>query len=266
MTKATFTLLGVGTSSGVPRVGCNCSVCHDLKPNSKNFRQRVAALLEIDGKKLLIDAGPDIRNQLLQNKVERIDALLLTHNHFDHIAGIDDVKWATNYRQESIPIFANRPTTIDLKKRIGYLLEPVAMGVLPPFYLREIKKWEVLEFDHVKIQTLHYSQQNEGHSRPTQVCGFRVGNLAFLTDIKQYDSRLVRALKGVETLIVGAIRDGESVAHFTFDEAHQFSRLVKAKRTVFIHLDHTVDYSLASKRLPPNVELGYDGWKIEIDG
>mgnify|MGYP006279063269 FL=1 len=123
-----------------------------------------------------------------------------------------------------------------------------------------------MEFDHVKIPTLHYSQQNEGHSRPTQVCGFRVGNLAFLTDIKQYDSRLVRALKGVETLIVGAIRDGESVAHFTFDEAHQFSRLVKAKRTVFIHLDHTVDYSLASKRLPPNVELGYDGWKIEIDG
>jgi len=266
MTIATFTLLGVGTSSGVPRVGCNCSVCLGTQTHPKNRRQRVAGLLEVEGKKLLIDAGPDIRNQLLENKIQKVDALFVTHNHFDHIAGIDDVKWATDYRKESIPVYANRPTFLDLKKRVGYLLEPVAIGIHPSLYLKQIKKWEELNFYGLKIQTLCYSQQNEGHSRPTQVMGLRVGDFAFLTDIKQYDSRLIRELKGIKTLVLGAIRDGESIAHFTFDEAFQFSKKLASPRTIFIHLDHSVDYEIASKRLPPNVELGYDGCKIAIHG
>ena len=123
MTQALFTLLGVGTSSGVPRLGCLCPICTTTDIEPKNRRQRVAGLLEIGDKKLLVDAGPDIRNQLLEQKVCHIDALFLTHNHFDHIAGIDDVKWITGYPKQSLPIFANRPTYLDLKKRIAYLFE-----------------------------------------------------------------------------------------------------------------------------------------------
>lgn len=264
MTIATFTLLGVGTSSGVPRIGCNCFVCAGVQQQTRNRRQRVSGLLEVDGKKLLIDAGPDIRNQLLEHEIGKIDGLFITHNHFDHIAGIDDVKWAGDFGKESILVYVNRPTHSSLKKSIRYLLEQVSTVFLPPFNLKQVKKWERIDFHGWKVQTLSYSQQNEGHSSPTEVMGFRVGDFAFLTDIKQYDSRLIRELKGIKTMVLGAVRDGQSVAHFTFEEAFQFSKLVGNPRTIFIHLDHTVDYETASKRLPPNVELGYDGCKIMI--
>ncbi|MFZ4773123.1 MAG: MBL fold metallo-hydrolase [Chlamydiia bacterium] len=264
MTQVTFTLLGVGTSCGVPRLGCACDVCRDCPIGSKNRRQRVAALLEVDGKKLLIDAGPDIRNQLLEHNIQKIDALYITHNHFDHIACIDDIKYAGNLKEGSIPLYANYPTMKDLEKRIGYLLKPVSKDFFAPFELMLVKKWGKIPFGSVEIQTLHYTQQNEGHSHPTEVMGFRVGDLAFLTDIKQTNLRLIQELKGVKTLIVGAVRDGESVAHFTFEEAYQFSKTVGAEKTIYIHLDHTVDYDAASKRLPGNVELGYDGYKIRV--
>jgi phosphoribosyl 1,2-cyclic phosphate phosphodiesterase len=264
MALAKFTLLGVGTSTGVPRLGCSCKVCSEIANNPKNRRQRVAALLEVDGKKLLIDAGPDIRNQLLNLGIKKVDALYITHNHFDHIACIDDVKCCMDLGKESIPLYANRPTYAELKKRIGYLLKPVAIGLVPPFYLVPLKKWEAIDFHGVSIQTLCYTQQNEGHNRPTFVSGFRIKNLAFLTDIKQYSKRLIQQLKGVETLVVGAVRDGESIAHFTFDEAKHFAQLIQAKKTIFIHLDHTVDYAAASSRLSAGLELGYDGYQIEF--
>ena len=265
MTQALFTLLGVGTSSGVPRLGCSCAICTTTDIEPKNRRQRVAGLLEIGDKKLLVDAGPDIRNQLLEQKVCHIDALFVTHNHFDHIAGIDDVKWITGYPNQSLPIYANRSTYSDLKKRINYLLKPVLGGNSPSFYLKQIRRWEMLDFYGCKIQTLEYSQQNEGHTRPTQVTGFRLGDFAFLTDIKRYEPRLIQELKGIKTLVLGAVRDGDSIAHFTFEEAHHFSKLSGAEKTFFIHLDHSVDYPEASKRLPPNVQLGYDGMKIAIN-
>ncbi len=270
MTEATFTLLGVGTSSGVPRLGCSCEICKNCLPGSKNRRQRVAALLEVDGKKLLIDAGPDIRNQLLEHNVHHIDALLVTHNHFDHIAGLDDVKYVGNLKDCSIPLYCNPPTGNDLQKRIPWLLKSTTPAFHPPFEICTIKPWSKIPFGPLTIQTLCYTQQNEGHSHPTEVMGFRVGTLAFLTDIKRYQPRLLDQLEGVEILIVGAVRDGESVAHFTFQQAAEFAKLIQAKRTIFIHLDHSVDYATSLKRLAASgplddfgIELGYDGLKIE---
>lgn len=244
------TLLGVGSSLGVPVVGCHCSVC--TSDCSKNQRSRSAALFEINGKKLLIDAGPDIRSQLLKGKVSEIDAVFITHSHYDHVAGLNDLRVFA--RKRRLTTYLSLSSYLEIKSHAQYLFD----SFLEPCILEGGRE---ISFGGSFFLTLSYQQKNK-EGNVTDVLGLRVGTVAYLTDIKIYDPSLVNRLVGIKTLILGAIRRTPSFAHFAFCEAIAFSQKLHSEKTILIHLDHTVDYEKERKELPAGVELGYDGMII----
>lgn len=248
-----LTLLGVGASFGVPLLTCFCPVC--LSDNRFNKRRRSAALLEVNGKRLLIDAGPDIRLQLLEKNIASLDGLFITHWHFDHVAGIDELKIIGS--KKNLPIYLSDASHASAKVRLNYLIK-----LTTHFTINVIDDFSSFELDNIEIKTIAYSQPNE-LSGDTKVLGLRIADIAYVTDIKDYDEeKLIPLLTGVNTLVVGAIRENDSCSHFTFDEAIAFARKIKAKKTYFIHLDHTVDYDETRKKLPDGFDLGYDGLEI----
>lgn len=248
---------------GVPVIGCSCPVCTSSHPH--NIRLRSSALItSSSGKQFLIDAGPDFRQQALGHLKAPLSAVLLTHPHFDHIGGLDDLRAVSFLRKEPLPCILSRHTLAEIQHRYEYLMHPLRgqKGELL-FHALDLRPLEgdfgALDLWGCRVEFLSYSQAG------MHVTGFRLGNLAYVCDIREYSSAVIQALQGVETLIVSALRHAPSRMHFGIAEAIAFSETVGAKRTYFTHIAHDLDARDASLYLPTNISLAWDGMEISFD-
>lgn len=258
--KGSLTFLGTGGSVGVPLLGCFCDVCRSTSPLNK--RLRTSALLEIDSRRFLIDAGPDFRQQALRANLTVFDGLLFTHAHHDHTGGMDDLRPIQFQRESPLPILLSKCTEKDLKERFHYFFYPPHSGE------SFVKRFELIVlpdlsgevfFEGLKIRYMTYEQGGMA------VNGFRLGDFAYLTDIKHYSEDIFKYLKGVKTLVVSALRMTPSNLHFSVDDAIDFANRVKAEHTWLTHLSHELDYEQTNAYLPSNIRLAYDGLKIEFE-
>lgn len=257
MIKAKFTLYGTSASVGVPVIGCSCPVCSSK--SSYNKRLRPAAMLEVLDKKYLIDAGPDVREQALKHHLKRLDGVFLTHTHFDHIAGIDDLRVFSFIQKGPIPCFMSNETFDEMKIRYHYLFDE-DLKTKPKFTCR------VLEKDHGhstidKFPFTYFSYFQTG----MKITGLRFGNLAYMTDIKEYDASIFDYLMNLDTLIISAIDWTSTRAHLGIDNVVEIIEKIKPKKVFITHIGHELEYEVTSKQLPSPIKLAYDGLILDLE-
>jgi phosphoribosyl 1,2-cyclic phosphate phosphodiesterase len=253
--KVTF--LGTGTSSGVPMIGCDCPVCRSTDRRDKRLRPSVA--VETDGGlSLLIDAGPDLRAQALAFRMWRVDAVLFTHGHADHILGIDEIRRFNTLQKASMPCFADDLTVREIRKVFAYAFDPATPrgGGIPQLDLYTILgPFCVGTQEVVPVPIFH-------GSRP--LLGFRFGSFAYLTDCSRIPDESWELLTGLDVLVLDALRDEPHPTHFSLSEAIEASRRIGARRTFFTHMSHDLEHARTCARLPEGMELAYDGLVLTV--
>jgi phosphoribosyl 1,2-cyclic phosphate phosphodiesterase len=257
MSKVIF--LGTGSSPGVPEIGCKCKVC--LSNLDYNKRLRPSVLIKKNSKNILIDPSPDFRLQALKHKINRIDAILITHIHFDHIAGLDDLRALNRLQKEKLRLYLSKNCFIDIKNRYEYLfLDNSDQIESAKFDFHILENHEgSFDIDGIKISYFKY-HQNKIH----EVLGYRIDDLAYITDIKIYNDNIFKFLKNINTLILSCLRYEKSTVHFNVEEAISFAKKVNANISYFTHMAHEIDYETLSKELSKNMKLAYDNLEIEF--
>jgi phosphoribosyl 1,2-cyclic phosphate phosphodiesterase len=251
-----ITFLGTGTSQGIPIIGSTHPVC--LSKNPKDKRLRVSVLLEWESSTLLIDCGPDFRQQLLRTNCSRIDAVLFTHEHSDHTAGIDDLR-PFYFRQGNIPVYAHARVAAALKKRFGYIFQ--TENKYPGVLTLDVHTIENISFfigdqEIIPVEVYH-------HKLP--VFGFRIGDFAYITDAKTIADKEIKKLKNLEVLVINALRLEPHLSHFNLEEALAFIDRVKPKKAYLTHISHHMGFhDDVQKTLPENVFLAYDELNISL--
>jgi phosphoribosyl 1,2-cyclic phosphate phosphodiesterase len=248
--------LGTGTSAGVPYLGCKCKVCTSNDPRDKRLRS--AALLETKEARILIDAGPDIRQQLMPLDFYPLDAVLLTHIHYDHVGGIDDLRGFCIFGDQHI--YADKNTADGLRRQLPYCFTDRLYPGVPLLKLHEIranKPFRIKDTEIMPIQIIHGK---------VPILGYRIGKMAYITDMKTINDDQLPYLEGIETLVVNALRwTIPHHSHMLVDEAIAFSRKIKAKQTYLIHLTHRIGlHDEAEAMLPSDIHLAYDGLVIDV--
>jgi phosphoribosyl 1,2-cyclic phosphate phosphodiesterase len=249
--------LGTGSSMGIPVIGCKCPVCQS--DSHYNKRWRSSALLMMDNKKILIDCGPDFREQALRYRIDQLDGVIVTHAHHDHTAGFDELRIFSLRAQQAIPCLLSADTLTDLKKRFYYIFDENGP------YAAQTAKFQLQLLESERGETLfvgHHIRYFSFRQGGMLVNGFRFNNLAYISDIRDYSEEIFDDLKGVETLVISALRFSPTPLHFSVDEAVDFSRRVGAERTWLVHIAHELDHEKINAYLPPNVRLAYDGLLI----
>lgn len=248
--KRLILFLGTGPANGVPVIGCGCDVCKKTK------RLRPSILFRIGSRNFLIDASPDFRYQALKYNIGHIDGLMITHAHYDHIGGIDDLRPLSI--SNAIDTLLSKDSFEDIKRRLFYLFEKGgSFSVNLNFHMLK-GDFGKTNFQGMDISYFSYFQQN------TKVTGYRFYNIAYVIDIKKYSEDIFTYLKGLDLLILGGGREGDSIFHLNFEDAILFSKKVSAKKTVLTNLDHKIDYEELSKKLPSNITLAYDGMECSL--
>ncbi|MDB4923408.1 MBL fold metallo-hydrolase [Mucilaginibacter sp.] len=252
----TITFLGTGTSQGVPVIACNCEVC--TSADAWDSRLRTSILIEDKGKVIVVDSGPDFRQQMLKANVQRLDAIVFTHEHKDHIAGLDDIR-AFNYRQKGpVDVYADMRVQAALKREFHYIFEEFKYPGIPQLNLHTIGA-EPFDIGHIKfipIEVLHYKL-------PVQ--GFRVNDFTYITDAKTVSGTEKEKIKGSRILVINALQKENHISHFTLDEAVDFAKEMGAEKTYLTHISHRLGrHQDIAKELPKGVELAYDGLQLEI--
>jgi len=251
------TILGSGTSQGVPVITCECRVCQST--NSKDKRLRTSAMVEWKNKVIVIDAGPDFRQQMLTNHVKKLDAILLTHLHKDHIAGLDDVR-AFNFKQKKpMDIFADALTIQQVKNEFPYVFDGTDYPGIPQMnmHLIDDNPFVLDDIEIIPIPVLHYK---------LPVYGFRIDNFAYITDASYIPESSMQRLQNLEVLIINALRYEKHYSHFNVAEALEIVEKLKPKRAYFTHISHNLGlHEEVEASLPHHVFLAYDTLKIEID-
>ena len=251
------TLLGCGASWGVPAIGPNWGRCDPTDP--RNRRRRVSLLVESRGAIILIDTSPDLREQLLDAGVARLDAVLLTHPHADHLHGIDDLRMINRLIKRPIPLYADARTLAELRTRFGYVLKPLAAG--GPYYKPTLEPHEITgRFTAAGVPVIPFAQD---HGFSTTL-GFRIGTLAYSTDVTELDNDAFAALTGVELWIVDCLRREAHPTHSHLAKTLRWIERVGPRRAVLTHMDQSLDYGELAAELPPGVEPGQDGLVIEL--
>ncbi|WKZ32291.1 MAG: GPMC system MBL fold metallohydrolase [Thermodesulfobacteriota bacterium] len=249
-------ILGCGTSTGVPVIGCHCEVCSS--PNPLDKRTRSSLLIRTNGRNILIDTSTDLRAQALANGVERIDAVLYTHPHADHIHGIDDLR-AFNLSNDNaaIPCYGSQRTVSRIKSTFEYIFKDDGRdGWKPNLSIQAVEgPFELFGENVAPVPVMHGQ---------ATIFGWRVGQLAYVTDCSEIPEGSFEALRGAEILVLGALRHKPHPTHFTISQALEAAGKIGAPRTIFTHLSHNVLYGRDGKTLPPGVEFAYDGLTAEI--
>jgi phosphoribosyl 1,2-cyclic phosphate phosphodiesterase len=255
-----LTLLGTGTSAGVPQLGCRCAVCSSADP--KDRRSRTAALLELSQQTLLIDTPPELRLQLLGAGTERIDAVLYTHEHADHVHGIDDLRMFSLQRDAALPVYGSAATLDFLRHSYQYIFSREAAvypGTSKPrLELHQLEPSQPIDVAGVTVLPLAFEHGDRS------VLGFRIGRLGYVTDAKQVKAEEVAALRGVEILVLNALWWRPHPTHLSIPEAISAARAIGAQRTVLTHLTHETGHAELAARLPAGIEPGYDGQVLEV--
>ena len=253
--KISITFLGTGTSQGVPVIACDCQVCTSV--NSKDRRLRASVLINIDNKNFVIDTGPDFRYQMLRENITAIEAILYTHKHKDHTAGLDDVRAFNFHLKKEIDVFCDKSVKETLKNEYSYIFSSYKYPGIPRIKINEIKNnvdFYIKNIVFKPIQVFH-------HKLP--VLGFRVGDFTYITDAKTIAEVEIKKIIGSEILVVNALRIDEHISHFNLKEALNFIEIVKPKKAFLTHISHLMGkHNDVSKYLPENVYLAYDGLKI----
>ena len=253
------TMLGCGPSWGVPRIGDDWGACDPAEP--RNRRRRVSILVEDGGSALLVDTSPDLRQQLLDAAVRRVDAVLFTHAHADHLHGIDDLRSVNRMMQKALPIYADPKTLDEIRRRFGYVLTPPRPDALALFYKPVLEATTITgPFEAAGIAVTPFAQDH-GFS---QSLGFRFGRFAYSTDVIRLDDEAFAVLAGVETWIVDCIRREPHVTHSHLEQTLAWIARLKPRRAILTHMDESLDYEALRRTLPPGVEPGYDGLVIEV--
>ncbi len=250
-------VLGSGTSFGVPVIGCRCPVCTSEDPRDR--RTRVAAVVEAGGTRLLIDTPPELRLQLVREGIGQVDAVLYTHDHADHVHGIDDLR-AVTFRRGALPLYGPPDTLATLAERFRYIFDdavPATPGSSKPeFAAMPLEAGCEIEIAGVPVVPLELDHGN------VPVFGYRVGALAYLTDVKRVPAAAYRLLEGVEVLVINALFDRPHPAHLSIGEAVEVGRRIGAARTILTHLTHRFAHADLAARLPSGVEPAYDGLRV----
>lgn len=250
-----ITFLGTGTSTGVPVVRCHCETCESADPRDK--RLRCSALVETEGKCLLIDCGPDLRAQLLNNHIEHIDALLITHSHYDHVGGIDDMRPFCHRSKYPFPTFCQADVARDLRARVPYCFREHLYPGVPTFNLHDIEAGVPFKAADIKVMPLRV-----WHAK-LPILGFRIGKLAYITDAKTIPDETYEALQGIDTLVINALRLKEHPTHMSLSESLNAIDRIQPRQAYLTHMSDGMPPH-AKVELPAGIALSYDGLQIEI--
>lgn len=246
-----LTFLGTGTSTGVPQIACKCAVCTSTDERDK--RLRASVWIEAGEQNILIDCGPDFRQQMLRHGFDKLSAVLLTHGHYDHIGGLDDVRPFGN-----VLIYAENRVNKQIRMAMPYCFREKLYPGVPKITLNNIDE-NAFNIGDIKIQPIRVMHAS------LPILGFRIANLAYLTDVKTIEDKAFEQLKALDVLILTALRVQPHIAHLTIDEAVEMATKIGAKRTYFIHFSHDAGkHADVALRLPPNMYLSYDNLQIEF--
>lgn len=252
-----LTFLGTGTSTGIPEIGCHCRTCRSDDFRDKRFR--ASALVEYGGEEILIDCGPDFRCQLIRSDIRSLDRILLTHEHYDHTCGLDDVR-PLFYRSRECPIYAE-PNVIDaIKQRIPYVFVERPYPGVPRLEMRPIEVGQSIKLkDGSKIEPIRVM-----HGR-LPILGYRIGDLAYITDCKTLPEESIEMIRGVKVLVINALRVYAHPSHLNFDEAMQLIQQIQPKKAYLNHIAHTFGKQVEIEALcPPHVQPAYDTLTVEF--
>jgi phosphoribosyl 1,2-cyclic phosphate phosphodiesterase len=250
-----LTILGSGSSHGTPVIGCTCETCTSDDP--RNHRYRASALVEVGDRAFLIDTGPEMRLQALRADLRRIDAVLYTHFHADHVHGIDDLKAFNAALGGSLPCFGNAQTEAVLRERFDYAFAGTPwVGLIPDLTFHVVDE----TFDLFGVPVTPVDIQ---HGR-IRSCGWRIGGLAYLTDANSIPPTSMDRLHGLDLMVIDGLRPRPHPTHFSIDEAIAVSRDLRPRQTLLTHMNHNVEYTRESADLPPGVALAYDGLVVEL--
>ena len=250
-----LTFLGTGTSCGVPTIGCRCYTCTSKDPHDK--RLRCSALVETETTRVLIDCGPDFRQQIMEQPFRKIDGILITHAHYDHMGGMDDIRPYCQFGE--INVYADPVARKGLLQMLPYCFEEHRYPGVPAIQLHEIHKhipFQIGDLEILPIEVMHHD---------LSILGYRIGKLAYITDMKTIDEGELDYLQDIDTLIVNALREKPHHSHQTLAEAVDFAKRIGARQTWLIHSSHDIGrHEEVNASLPSDIQMAYDGQVIEI--
>jgi phosphoribosyl 1,2-cyclic phosphate phosphodiesterase len=254
--KLKITFMGTGTSTGVPVVACNCEVCSSDDARDKRYRSSI--MLTRGGSNIVIDCGPDFRIQMLKHKVEDIDAVVFTHAHRDHIAGLDDIRAFNYILHKSIDIYGTQVTLDAIKEQFPYIFLPGRYLGAPKLNLHSITDslFDIGAFSFVPIQVMHQEME---------VLGYRIGDFTYITDANYISPEELNKIRGSKVVVINALRNSRHVSHFSLNEALEILEELKPEVAYLTHISHFLGkYELVEPKLPAGVHLAYDGLQIEV--
>lgn len=252
-------LLGTGTSVGVPAIGCGCPICRS--PNPKNKRTRCSAILGLPGGNLLIDTSPDLREQLLREQIGLVHAVLYTHEHVDHVYGLDDLRLMQFYLGGPVPLYCEESVEERIFKSYDYAFAPpkdLHAGGVPQLAMRRIglEPFQVLGALVTPVRL--------NHGQHFKVLGFRIGNVAYCTDTNAIPSESMEQLRDLDVLILDALRHKGHSTHFSLDEAVEIAKYLKPRQTYFTHMSHDLEHEATNAELPVGMALAFDGLRVAL--
>lgn len=248
--------LGTGTSQGIPMIACSCEVCRSTDPCDQ--RLRVSMHIETEGKSFIIDTGPDFRQQILRAGIQRVDAVLYTHEHKDHTAGMDDIRGFNYAQKSSIPLYAQAPVIEQLKREFAYAFAEDKYPGVPEIEVHEIENrpFTIAGVSIIPILVKHYY---------LDVLGFRFGDFTYITDANFISEEELDKVRGSKVVVINALRKTTHISHFTLDEALEVIEKIKPEKAYITHISHMMGlHAEVEKELPAHVHLAFDGLTLEV--